>query len=389
MRIVFCLLAFAIAGALAAVAEAVVEHPDVSYDIDSPPLDPGLNAVDIYTPEGASGTDARPVVVYVHGGGWRIGDKSNSIDSKVALFTGAGYVFASVNYRLSPTDPSTLDPARLRFPDHPHDVGEAIGWISKNVARYGGDPTRILLVGHSAGAHLVSLVATDHSYVDAYGVQPWQLIGAVSLDTDAFDVADRIGELDESDRSLFYNAFGSPSEESADPRWAAASPVRWADANDPRQLLVTQARSANRIADNQRMASELGQDPAGVFLAPYNHEGINDAVGSPTDSAGETAAIMGFFAARVKAAKDPVAKLRAHPPALVRTQSGHATVEFELHSRSNGARFECRLDSRKLRHCPSQRKVVADRGRHTFRYRAIAPSGRPGVTEVFRFRVTG
>ena len=174
---------------LTARADAAIVQRDLSYDIDSPPSDPNLNALDLYVPDGAQPSDSRPVVVYVHGGAWRTGDKASQIADKVTLFTGAGYVFASVNYRLSPRDPTVLDPARIKFPDQPDDVGEAIGWLDRNVEAYGGDPGRMLLIGHSAGAHLVSLVSTDPSYVGSFGVEPWQLIGTVSLDTDAFDIA--------------------------------------------------------------------------------------------------------------------------------------------------------------------------------------------------------
>ena len=295
--LIACVCPLAVTGA----AHASVAHPNLAYG----PA-PNLNAVDLYVPDGVTRGDDRPVVIYVHGGGWAIGDKSNSIADKANLFTGAGYLFASVNYRLSPDDAATYDPARIRFPDHPDDVGAAIGWLADHAREYGGDPTRLVLIGHSAGAHLVSLVSTDSRYLLASGVEPWQVTGTISLDTDAFDVADRIAELGPSGRPIFYNAFGTPDEEAADPRWAAASPLTWAGANDPRFLLVAQGAKADRVADNQRMATTLGQDQASVFLAPYDHEGINRAVGSATeDPGGETAAIMSFIAARLKAAKDP------------------------------------------------------------------------------------
>ena len=138
--------------ALSAVpAGAATATLGIDYDLDgSPsPAPPRLNQLDLYRPDGAAAGDDRPVVVFVHGGGWRRGDKGNAIANKVNLFTGAGYVFASVDYRLSPDpiDP-TYPPDRIRFPDQPDDVGEAIGWIDRNVSAYGGDPSRIILIGH-------------------------------------------------------------------------------------------------------------------------------------------------------------------------------------------------------------------------------------------------
>ncbi len=368
-------------------ASAAVATPGVSYDLGSPPADPDDNALDIYVPDGAASTDSRPVIVYVHGGAWRTGDKSNQIGRKVSLFTGAGYVFVSVNYRLSPADPTTLDPGRVKFPDHPADVGEALGWISDHIGEYGGDPTRLGLIGHSAGAHLVSLVTTDPSYVGAHGVEPWQIVGTVALDSDAYVVADRISELPPSGRDVYYNAFGTPAEDAATGSWAAASPQLFADSGDPRFLLVTQSNPA-RLNDNRAMASALGQDPAGVFVAPYDHEGINDAVGGAGDTAGETAAIMAFYADRIAAAVDPKAKLRKHPAARVRSDRRRTRVSFKLASPEAGASFECRLDSRKLKPCKAKRSYTAGRGRHTFRYRALLANGRPGPQQAFSFRVT-
>ena len=383
------LAAILVAACLAwpAVGAAAVAHPDLSYDIDSPAGDPNLNALDLYTPDGAQAGDRRAVVVYVHGGGWRNGDKSNQIADKRELFTGAGYLFASVNYRLSPEDVTALDPARIRFPDHPHDLGEAIGWLSAHVADYGGDPARILLIGHSAGAHLVDLVSTDPAYVEAYGVRPWQLIGTVSLDTDALDVAARIADGSAPTRALFYNAFGTEAENAADGSWRQASPLSWAGGDDPGFLLVTQARSADRLADNRAFATALGEDPGAVFAAPYDHRGINRAVGSGADPAGETKAIMAFFADRVASAGTPPApRLRKHPRKRLRTRHRRVTAKFRFNA-TGAARFECRLGRRPFRRCSSPRVVRVGKGRHRFRVRALSASDRPGPATSFRFRV--
>lgn len=374
-------------------AGAAISQPDVNYDLGSPPAPSPAseNFLDVYRPDGSSPTDSRPVVVYVHGGGWRVGNKSNQITRKVNLFTGAGYVFVSLNYRLSPDpiDPS-YPPERVRFPDHPDDVGEAIGWVDRNIAAFGGDPTRLLLIGHSAGAHLVSLVSTDPRYVEAYGVEPWQLIGTVALDGDAYDVADRISEVGSAGEALFFNAFGTPAENAAEGSWAAASPKLWAGPRDPEHLLVTQAGSPARAADADAMAVALGQDPeSSVFRAPYDHEGINDAVGDPGDTSGETVAIMDFFARMVAASTEPEAKIKRHPRKKVLTAEGEskARVEFAFSSDVEGSKFECRLSDVSFRSCRSPYSRKLGKGHYRFGFRPIAPSGRPGEVESFRFRV--
>ncbi len=371
-------------------AAAAVADPGISYDLDgAAPVPPSLGQLDLYVPDAAAAADRRPVVVYVHGGGWRAGDKGNKIARKASLFTGAGYLFASVNYRLSP---NPIDPAfpadRVRFPAQPDDVGEAIAWIDRNVSGYGGDPARILLIGHSAGAHLVSLVSTDRRYVTRWGVDRHHLIGTVSLDTDAYDVAARVATGTNQARALIYNAFATPAENAADGSWAAASPLAHAGAKDPSMLLVTQAGAPRRAADSAAMAAALGAGGGEVLAVPYDHAGINDAVGSPDDPAGETTAIIAFFE-RMVAAADP-ARVRIERRPRRRVGIGHgqrrARVRFRFAARTAAAGFECRRDSGTFRRCSSPVSYRVGKGRHRFRVRAIASNGEHGPVKVVRFR---
>lgn len=374
-------------------AGAAIAQEDVNYDLGSPPAPSPAdeNFLDVYRPDGSLATDTRPVVVYVHGGAWRAGDKANQINRKVNLFTDAGYVFVSVNYRLSTNPIDTSFPSdRVRFPDHPDDVGEAIGWIDRNIAAYGGDPTRLLLIGHSAGAHISALVSTDPSYLDAYEVEPWQVIGTVALDGDAYDVADRIAEVPSPQDDYLLSAFGTAAENAAEGSWAAGSPLLWAGPRDPEHLIVTQAALPGRAEDADALALALGQDPAAsVIRAPCNHEGINDGVGEPGDPCGETAAIVAFFARMVDGSDEPVAKIKQHPGKRVKPRRGKskAKVKFTFASSLEGTKFECRLDGKQFRSCRSPYKDKLRRGRYTFKVRPQAPSGRPGEAESFSFRV--
>jgi len=377
-----------------AAAPAAVPHFGLDYDLDGspPPVPPSLNRLDVYMPDGGVPGDSRPVVVYVHGGGWRTGDKTNKIAAKAKLFTDAGYVFASVNYRLSP-DP--IDPAypadRIRYPVHPQDVGEAVAWIDGNVSAYGGDPARILLIGHSAGAHLVALVATDPKYVKTFGMDPRHLIGVVPLDTDAYDVTDRIAEGSARTKALFYNAFATPAENAADDAWAKASPINHASAKDPEFMLVTQAGSPGRVRGSRDMAVALGQDAdASVLAVPYDHEGINDAVGSENDPAGETDAIMSFFERMVAASRPSKTRFDVRPPSKIAIRHGHrAKLKFRFEAIDAAASFECRLDEAPFRRCQSPAAYTAGKGRHTFRVRAIASNGARGPVRKAAVRVKG
>ncbi|HVS40336.1 MAG TPA: alpha/beta hydrolase [Gemmataceae bacterium] len=123
---------------------------DIPYSDDSP-----LQALDVFAPKNAAN---RPVVLFVHGGAWMIGDKDT-----LGLYRGVGLWFAKqgavavcINYRLAPA---------AKHPDQVKDVARAFAWTRAHVRDYGGDPDRIFLCGHSAGGHLVSLLATDEAYL--------------------------------------------------------------------------------------------------------------------------------------------------------------------------------------------------------------------------------
>ncbi|KAJ0392985.1 hypothetical protein P43SY_007812 [Pythium insidiosum] len=103
-----------------------------------------------------------PTCVFVHGGSWQRGDKSGLFNDGIELaFVRSGWVGVSVNYRLSP---------EVRHPHHTCDLAEAVSWIHRNAETFGGDPNRIILVGHSAGAHLVMQLMADPEFLFRHGV---------------------------------------------------------------------------------------------------------------------------------------------------------------------------------------------------------------------------
>ena len=143
-------------------------------------VDPNLLSVDVYAPSGIC--DA-PVVMWVHGGGYQIGDKSQQLSDKVRLFNDNGWILVSVNYRL--TVPG--DPGSAQFPDHFDDVAAAVAWVDGEIGNYGGDPSRIALLGHSAGADIVSNVVTNPQYLAQHGLGLGDVSCAGPLDTEGFD----------------------------------------------------------------------------------------------------------------------------------------------------------------------------------------------------------
>lgn len=139
-----------------------------------------------------------PVMVYIHGGGWQAGDKSR-VQSKPKLFTSEGFVFASINYRLSP---------RVKHPEHIKDCAAAVAWIVENADKYGIDPGQVWVSGHSAGAHLAGLLAVDPRWLKAEGLDPGIIKGAALIDGAGYEIAERM-ETNESSRDMYRKAFGT------------------------------------------------------------------------------------------------------------------------------------------------------------------------------------
>src|SRR3954471_8699372 len=157
--------------ALAAAAQGQTIRRDVSYAGS----DDAKRTLDVYAPAGAKNL---PVVFWVHGGGWQAGDKSD-VKLKPQWFMDKGFVFVSTNYRLLPAvDMGTLH----------RDVAKAFRWVEDHVAEYGGDPRRVWVGGHSAGAQLAALICTDEGYLKEQNVSFDVLIGCVPVDGDTYDV---------------------------------------------------------------------------------------------------------------------------------------------------------------------------------------------------------
>jgi arylformamidase len=131
--------------------------------------------LDIYAPKGAKNL---PVVFWIHGGGWQAGNKSD-VQEKPRVFVERGFVFVSTNYRLLPAFPMETI---IR------DVAKSLGWMHAHIAEYGGDPQRVFVMGHSAGAQLAALICTDERYLKAEGVPFSVLKGCVPVDGDTYDV---------------------------------------------------------------------------------------------------------------------------------------------------------------------------------------------------------
>lgn len=137
--------------------------------------------LDVYAP--ADAHDA-PVVVYAHRGEWARGDKSE-VSFKPKLFNEHGIVLVSANYRLSDV---------ARHPAQVEDVAAAVAWVREHIAEFGGSPERLVLMGHSAGCHIASLVGLDPRPLAKFGLGPEALRAVVCWSGGAYDLAAKLAE---------------------------------------------------------------------------------------------------------------------------------------------------------------------------------------------------
>jgi arylformamidase len=173
------------------VPESYKHLVDIQYRESKAPVNP-QNAfdLDLYY---STVREAQRVIVFIHGGGWMRGDKSN-IQKNPALvdfFLRKGYVVASINFRL----PQRENPLAASYKDQAEDIATAIRWLSKNVQRYGGNPREFILFGYSSGAHLAALVATDERYLARQGLNIDVIKGAILMDVHTFDIPAAIASM--------------------------------------------------------------------------------------------------------------------------------------------------------------------------------------------------
>ena len=235
-------------------------------------VDPTLLSVDVYPPR--TGCPA-PVVIWVHGGGWQIGDKSNQMTNKVRLLNDLGYVVVSVNYRL--TDPSSPNP--VQYPTHAEDVAAAIAWVHDRIGKFGGDPREIALMGHSAGAQIVANLATDPELLGAHDLDLDDVACVAPIDTEGFDVSGPAG----FGIQLYLDAFGTDPEV-----WADASALHHVTggAGIPLHLLVRRGTAARqRQLDAYANALRASGIPVRIVDARgLSHADVNKLIGAPGDT---------------------------------------------------------------------------------------------------------
>jgi arylformamidase len=253
-------------------------------------VDPRLLSLDIYrskSPSSSAQQAALPVVVMIHGGAWRTGDKANESrgKQKASFFTRHGFVYVSVNYRLSPA---------VQHPAHVEDVARALAWVSDHIASYGGDPKRIFLMGHSAGAHLAALVTTDEGYLNKLGKSPAMVSGVILLDSAGYDIARYLDDFSNGplSRPMYEAAFGKDRQ-----TWIDASPIRYVrqGKNLPPFLVFYTGRESSEAISKEfvHALQNAGVASASILVQGKNHQGLNRDIGRPGD--GPSGLILEFL----------------------------------------------------------------------------------------------
>ncbi len=224
-----------------------------------------------------------PILIFIHGGGWAIGDRTH-VDQLPEYARRHKMILASIDYRLVP---------EVTAKECAQDVAAAIAKVREVAAASGGDPNRIFVVGHSAGAHLAALVATDPGFLKPYGLEPSDLAGVVLLDGATYDLTDgtkarkKSGQSDPRITTIYAQAVGGQE--------AALSPALWVKPGlkYPPFLIFYVAQRADSGAQSEELATKLRAAGSQATIIPANdkiHATIKSGFGLDGDAVGERAA---------------------------------------------------------------------------------------------------
>jgi acetyl esterase/lipase len=264
-------------------SDGVTVFRDIVY-YDGPFSNPQRENLDVYVPPGR--TDF-PVVFFVFGGMYRNGDKSRwAYQAQTLAREGLGVV--AINYRT--TDGS---PQQVVFPAQEVDVARAFKWTYNHIADYGGNPEKIVLMGHSAGGGLVSLLATDHSYLAAQGLSPDLIKGVIGISAGLYDMTGFTSPTIPG--YPFTDIFGDVEQ-----MWNV-SPLKYVDGTQPPFLVLYASNDNPGFAeDNTAFYQALvnaGSEAELHMIPGRNHQMIIGDAARPGDPAREY--ILRFIAAHV------------------------------------------------------------------------------------------
>lgn len=225
-----------------------------------------------------------PTILMVHGGGWFRGDKNMErvVDNKAARWLPRGIAFASTNYRMQP-QAAPLEQAR--------DVARALASLQRIASQYGIAPDTIVLMGHSAGAHLIALLAARPDLLAEAGAQ--KPLGYVLLDSGALDVP---SIMNKHHLRLYDRAFGSNPAD-----WVAVSPYHQLRQATPPMLAVCSTRRADACPQARALAEKTQGLGASIVVLPQDmtHGEINAQLGQDGDYTNRVEHFIGGLSPRL------------------------------------------------------------------------------------------
>lgn len=203
----------------------------------------------------------KPVLVFFYGGGWANGERSE-YGFAARAYANRGFIVVLPDYRKVP---------HVLFPVFNQDAAEAVRWVHDNIARYGGDPERIVLAGHSAGAYIAMMLTLDQSYLRAAGVNP-HIIRAVAGLSGPYDFYP-------------YDSRRSINAMNAWPRPMETQPIAFARKDAPPVMIVTgtaddTVKPRNAILLSRRL-HELGAPVEFRAYNDLNHEDVVMSLSKP------------------------------------------------------------------------------------------------------------
>lgn len=217
-----------------------------------------LQALNLWVPANAQ---PAPLVLFVHGGGWKRGSKDNAGSRAMpGHMLAQGYAFASIDYRLVPA--ATVEQQAA-------DVAASLAHLLERADELGIDPSRVVLTGHSAGAHLVALVGTDEQYLRGAGISFADIDGVMPNDGAAYDVPAQMAQARGRGAGIYADAFSTDSA-----RQQALSPITHAaDPNAPAFLLLHVQRGG-AVTQAKALAEALKRGGSRVAIGSVPGEGL-------------------------------------------------------------------------------------------------------------------
>jgi arylformamidase len=227
-----------------------------------------LQKLDYWRPEKAGS----PLVVFVHGGGWKRGDKK-ATELKPSHYLAEGYAFASLNYRLVPAN--TVE-------EQAQDVATALAFLMKQAGALGFDKKKVVLMGHSAGAHLSALVGTDMTYLKKAGLNSKSLRGIIPLDGACYDIPKQVADGGVMMDDTYLQAFGNEQE-----RQLSLSPIYHAKAPNSPSFLILHVKRIDGTKQSLALCDALKKAGTSAEIQGFDgfglkgHMEINRSLGDP------------------------------------------------------------------------------------------------------------